>query len=84
MTNAVTIPKGEKVDDVGFALVPLATNNPTGGPEADQLNFKLEYDTGTSQRGSIESVSEGILFVKANPPDTKYSVIENCKELPLK
>jgi hypothetical protein len=81
--TSATIPKGEKIDDVGFALVPLATNNPTGGPEADQLNFKLEYDTGTNERGNIESVSEGMLFVKTNPADTKYTVTENCKDLPL-
>jgi hypothetical protein len=79
-----TIPKGEKVDDVGFVLVPLATNNPTGGPEADALNFTLAYDTGTNERGNIESVNEGILFVKTNPPDTKYTVISNCKDLALK
>lgn len=82
--KAATIPKGEKVDDAGFALVPLATNNPTGGPEADALNFQFAYDTGTNERGNIESVSEGMLFVKTNPPDTKYTVIEECKELPLK
>ncbi len=80
---ATDIRKGEKLDDVGFALIPLATNNPTGGPEADKFNFKVTFDTGTGDRGNIESVSEGILVVKTIPPDTKYAVIENCKELPL-
>ena len=82
--TTLTVPKGEKVDEVGFALVPLATNNPTGGPEADTLNFKLDYDTGTNERGNIESVNEGIHLVKTNPDDTKYTVIPNCKDLPLK
>jgi hypothetical protein len=79
-----TIAKGEKLDDTGFAVIPLATNNPTGGPEAEKLNFKLDYDTGTNERGSVQSVNEGMLLVKTNPPDTKYSVAENCKELSLK
>jgi hypothetical protein len=79
-----TIPKGEKIDDAGFALIPLATNNPTGGPEAEQLNFQLAYDTGTSDRGSVQSVNEGMILTKTNPPDAKYTVVENCKELALK
>ena len=80
----VTIPKGEKVDDVGFALVPLAINNPIGGPEADAHNFKHAYDTGTNERGNIESVNEGIVLVKTNPADTKYTVVPDCKDLALK
>ena len=79
-----TIQKGEKLDDAGFALIPLATNNPTGGPEAEQLNFQLAYDTGTSDRGSVQSVNEGMIITKTNPADTKYTVVENCKELALK
>jgi hypothetical protein len=81
---ATTIGKGEKLDDVGFWLIPLGINNPTGGPDADKYNFKVVYDTGTGDRGNIESVSEGILIQKTNPPDAAYSIIENCKELPLK
>jgi hypothetical protein len=79
-----TIAKGEKIDDAGFALIPLATNNPTGGPEAEQLNFQLAYDTGTSDRGNVQSVNEGMILTKTNPADTKYTVVENCKELALK
>jgi hypothetical protein len=82
--TTVTIPAGQKLDDVGFALVPLSINNPTGGPEADALNFKLAYDTGTNERGNIESVNEGIVLVKTNPADTKYTVVPDCKDLPLK
>jgi hypothetical protein len=78
------IPKGEKIDDAGFALIPLATNNPTGGPEAEQLNFQLAYDTGTSDRGNVQSVNEGMILTKTNPADFKYTIVENCKELPLK
>jgi hypothetical protein len=80
----ITIPKGEKVDDVGFVLIPLGLNNPSGGPEADKWNFDVTFDTGSGERGGFESVAEGIKIVKTNPPDTKYTVIENCKELPFK
>jgi len=79
-----TIQKGEKLDDAGYALIPLATNNPTGGPEAEKLNFKLDYDTGTNERGGVQSVNEGMVLVKTNPPDAKYAVVEDCKELVLK
>ena len=82
--KATTVANGEKLDDVGFALIPLATNNPTAGPEFDKSNFKIAYDTGTGERGNIESVSEGILVTKTNPPDTSYTVVEDCKELPFK
>jgi hypothetical protein len=78
-----TIAKGEKLDETGFALIPLATNNPTGGPEAEKLNFQLAYDTGSDDRGNIQSVNAGMILVKTNPPDTKYTVVENCKELSL-
>jgi len=79
----VNIPAGGKLDDPGFALIPLSTNNPTGRPEADKYNFQLIYDTGTEERGSIQSVSEGIIFVRTNAADTKWPIVENCKELPL-
>jgi len=82
--DKITVPKGEKVEDVGFILIPLALNNPTQGPEADKVNFDVTFDTGSGERGGFESVAEGIKIVKTNPPDTKYTVIEDCKELPLK
>jgi hypothetical protein len=81
---ATAVPAGEKLDAESFILIPVGTNNPTGGPEADQFKFDLVYDTGTAERGNIQSVSEGILFARTSPPDTKYSVVENCKELPIK
>jgi hypothetical protein len=37
----------------------------------------------SGDRGSFDSVAEGIQIVKTNPPDTKYPIIENCKELQL-
>ncbi|MGA3340056.1 MAG: hypothetical protein ABSD11_05430 [Methylocella sp.] len=77
------IQAGQKLEDAGFALIPLATNNPTGIPEADQYNFQLVYDTGSDDRGNMVSASEGIIFVRTNPTDTKWSVVEDCKELPL-
>jgi hypothetical protein len=77
------IQAGQKLEDAGFALIPLATNNPTGIPEADQYNFQLVYDTGSDDRGNMVSASEGIIFVRTNPADAKWSVVEDCKELPL-
>ena len=62
-----TIPKGEKVEDVGFILIPLALNNPTQGPEADKVNFDVTFDTGSGDRGGFESVAEGIKIVKETP-----------------
>jgi hypothetical protein len=76
-----TVPAGEKLDINGIVVVPLAINNPTGGPEANQYSFEFAYDTTTRES---QSVSEGIAFVKTNPPDTKWSVIENCKEISYK
>ncbi|MGO8846767.1 MAG: hypothetical protein ACLQFI_15815 [Methylocella sp.] len=81
--DKVTVPKGEKVEDVGFILIPLVLTNPTQGT-ADKYNFDVTFDTGTGDRGTFDSVAEGIKIVKSNPPDTKYTVIENCKELPFK
>jgi hypothetical protein len=77
------IQAGQKLEDAGFALIPLATNNPTGTPEADQYNFQLVYDTGSDDRGNMVSASEGIIFVRTTPANTKWSVVEDCKELPL-
>ena len=71
----------EKRDVNSFVVVPLGINNPTEGPEDKQYNYEFAYDTGSNERGNIQSVSEGITFIKTNPPDTKYTVVENCKEL---
>jgi hypothetical protein len=79
--TTATFANGEKTDDVGFALIPLGTNNPSGGPESDRYNFNVTYDTGSGDRGGFDSVAEGIQIVKTNPPDAKYPIIENCKEL---
>lgn len=81
--DKITVPKGEKVEDVGFILIPLVLTNPTQGT-ADKYNFDVTFDTGTGDRGTFDSVAEGIKIVKSNPPDTKYTVIEDCKALPLK
>jgi len=78
-----TIPKGQKLDDAGFAVIPLATNNPTGAPEDEQYNIQLAYDTGTDERGSVQSINEGMIIIKSNPPGAKYSVVDNCKNLSL-
>jgi hypothetical protein len=75
------LPAGQKLDADSFILVTIGTNNPSGGPEADQYNLDLAYDTGSSE--NQQSVNQGILFQKTNPPDTKYPVVESCKELTL-
>jgi hypothetical protein len=80
--QSADIPGGQKLDAESFVIAPVGTNNPTGGPEANQYNLELVYDTGTTE--NQQSVSQGMLFKKTNPPDTKYPVVESCKELALK
>jgi hypothetical protein len=79
-----TIAAGEKRDINSVVIIPLDINNPTGGAEANQLSFELAYDTGTGERGDQQNVNEGIVFTITNPPDAKWSVVENCKELSFK
>jgi len=81
--DKITVPNGGKVEDAGFALIELGLNNPSGGPEADKYNFIIAYDTGTGDRGSFDSVNEGIKLVR-EPSDTQYNIVENCKDLPLR
>jgi len=78
------VPAGEKLDINSIVIIPLDINNPSGGAEANQFSFELTYDTGTGQRGEQENVNEGIVFTVTNPPDAKWSVVENCKELSFK
>ena len=89
-----TIPKGAKLDINSFVLIPISINNSTGVAEANQFSFELAYDTGgeaaydiaTGERSSQTQpgVNEGIVLIKTNPPDSKWSVVENCKELSFK
>ena len=79
-----TIPAGEKLDINSVVIIPLGINNPSGGAEANQFSFELAYDTGSGQRGEQQNVNEGIVFTITNPPDAKWSVVENCKELSFK
>jgi hypothetical protein len=81
-----TIPAGGKLDVNSFVIIPLGINNPSGGPEENKLAFELSHDSGTSENtasGQIR-ISEGIVFTKTNADDTKWTVVENCKELALK
>ena len=64
-----------------YVVVPLGINNPSQGPEDKQYIYEFDYDTGSNERGNIQSVSEGITFVKTDGSDTKYTVVEDCKEL---
>jgi hypothetical protein len=74
-------PANQKVDVNSVVVVPLTINNPTGGPEADQYSFDLLYDTTTTEQ---QIGSGGVVLTKTEPADTKYTVIESCKELPFK
>jgi hypothetical protein len=81
-----TIPAGGKLDVNGFLVIPLGINNPSGGPEEYKLAFELVHDSGTSENTASGQIrlSEGIVFNKTNAAETKWTVVENCKELPLK
>ena len=79
-----TIQAGKKLDINSIVIIPIGITNPSGGAEANQFNFELAYDSGTEERGNQQNVNEGIVFSKTNPPDTKWAVVENCKELSFK
>jgi hypothetical protein len=74
-------PANQKADVNSFIIVQLDLNNPSGGPEANQYSFDLTYDTTTSEQ---QTGSKDVVATKTNPADTKYSVVENCKELAMK
>ena len=75
---------GEKRDINSVVVIPVGINNPSGGAEANQFSFELAYDTGEGEKGEQQNVNEDIVFTVTNPPDTKWSMVENCKELALK
>ena len=79
-----TVPAGEKRDINSVVIIPLAINSPSGGAEANQFSFELAYDTGVGDKGDQQNVNEDIVFTMTNPPDAKWSVVENCKELSFK
>lgn len=80
----ITIQAGEKLDINSVVIIPIGISNPSGGAEANQFSFELAYDTGTGERGDQQNVNEGIVFTITYPPDAKWSVVENCKELSFK
>jgi hypothetical protein len=77
------VPAGEKRDINSVIIIPLGLNHPSGGAEANQFSYELAYDTGVGDKGDQQNVNEGIVFTITNPPDPKWPVIENCKELPF-
>ena len=79
-----TIPAGKKLDINSVVIIPIGIKNPSGGAEANQFSFELAYDTGTGERGEQLNVNEGIVFTITTPPDAKWSLVENCKDLPFK
>jgi hypothetical protein len=74
-------PANKKTDVNSFVVVPLGLNNPGGGSEAKQYSFDLVYDTTDPEH---QTGSNDVVATKTNPADTKYMVVENCKELALK
>ncbi len=76
-----SFPANQKTEVNSFVLVPLGLNNPSGGPEAIQYSFDIEYDTTTSEQ---QTGSKDVVVKKTNAADTKYSVVEDCKELAFK
>lgn len=77
----ITLAADEKRDINSVVLIPLAINNPGGGAEANQFSYELAYDTGTGDKGDQQNVNEDIVFTMTNPPDAKWLLIENCKDL---
>jgi len=73
------IKAGEKRDTSGFIVVPLAINDTTGNPEA-ALSFDLVYDTSTTEQ---QWALGGVVLTKTNSPNTKYTIVDSCKELAL-
>jgi hypothetical protein len=71
-------PANQKTDVNSFIVVPLHIDTALGGAEASQYSYDLTYDTTTSEQ---QTGANDIVATKTNPPDTKYSVVENCKEL---
>ena len=86
MAPESTISAGGKLDVNSFVVIPLGINNPSGGPEEYEFAFELVYDFGNSENTASGQIrlSEGIVFNKTNADDTKWTVVENCKELALK
>lgn len=82
--SETTVPAGEKLDINSLIIIPLGINDPSGGAEANQFSFELAYDTGAGEKGDQQNVNEGIVFTMINPPDPKWSVVENCKDLLFK
>ena len=76
-----SFPANQNVDVNSYVLVPLRLNNPTGGSEANRYSFDLIYDTTTTEQ---QVPTNDVVATKSNPADTKYSVIEECKELAYK
>ncbi|QBR70136.1 hypothetical protein CU048_01280 [Beijerinckiaceae bacterium] len=81
-STMATVPGGGKVEANSFVVVPIGTNNPSGGPEAKQFALDLLYDAGSADKGE-NHVSEGVNFIKSNATGN-WQLAENCKEIALK
>ena len=74
-------PANQKTDVNSFVIVPLPLDTGLGGPNANQYSFDLVYDTTTTE---VQTGSKDIVTTKTNAAETKFSVVENCKDLAFK
>ncbi|SFK27447.1 hypothetical protein [Methylocapsa palsarum] len=82
--DKVTVPSGEKKSVDGVTYTAIETNNPTGGPDAKQFDLSLLYDDWTSEKVyTPEGWVSQVVLTKLNPSDT-FTVVEDCKSLPIK
>ena len=58
-------PANEKVDVNSFVIVPVALNNPSGGPEANKYSFDLVYDTWSTSEHEANGPGGGFFFIFA-------------------
>jgi hypothetical protein len=82
--DQMNVPAGDKRPVNGVTYAAVETTNPTGGPEAKQFDLNLLYDDWTSEKAShAEGWVSQVVVSKLNPSDT-FTVVEDCKTLPLK
>ncbi|MCI0466894.1 MAG: hypothetical protein L0Y57_07820 [Beijerinckiaceae bacterium] len=78
----VSLKGGEKLEINGFIVVPITLGLPGGGQGGGENSFELVYDSTTAHEQT--QTSEGLVIAKTSPAGTNYTIIESCKELPLK
>lgn len=78
------VKKGDKLDVNAYAVALVATNNPSGGPDAEKYDFQLIYDDWNPEYQSYrEGFVSKIHMTKTNPGGSTYSVVDDCKTIAL-